>query len=226
MADEAAQTYAVVNAAGEVVFEFEGIIKAQGLILPENPNKIFSKPSRIQWDQAGVQEAVESIEGHNSSGIRHVLQLLAEYESNGNHAELVLITTPSVAGELEKIGALVNVATNEMIGGRQVLVFGEYKEKGAGARIPEASDFLQLLKTAKLRLVFGEVQFPFTASEFSITQTVSHGLGVKPVAVVCTARDSSITPSVGAEGAITFDVGGRYRNVITGTGTGMWIAIG
>lgn len=201
---------------------FEGELTALKLKLGVTNEKLEAK-SMIQWVGKEIEGKVGIEENFLGLAFTWRAEVVPTSATFHGPMRLSMKYRFGSAGEEEQNGLIFKFREVE-----EKLIFGEWHPKGKST-IFEASIFPQLappISPSNVKINFGVVSFPFTGTEFSTAQKIKHGLGKTPIAVVVTPRDSSISPSVGEEGAETFTVNGRYRNAVTGTGTGMWIAIG
>lgn len=91
-----------------------------------------------------------------------------------------------------------------------------------GAALP----FLQLASAQQLALAFGTGSLTYTASDTSAVQTITHGLGRTPKAVLATSTAFLQYFVVTAPSTTTFQIQGQVKAAGTGTGTFYWLAIG
>lgn len=194
MADQAQQTFAIVNEKGEVIFEFQGVISAQGLILQEGTFE-GGKSNTIEWLNSGNQR--ESITGFSANaGLDHTIAMRSRATSPGDTAEFA--ATSRASGNFSGIfssnvgppalGAAVSLASNLAAETASVSV----SAKGAAGNVirtlidqAEQSHFLQLVFKEKRKVSFGSTIVKYPGGTIASNPvTISHGLGVVPSAVI------------------------------------------
>lgn len=101
---------------------------------------------------------------------------------------------------------------------------------GSAKLAASAKELFPQLSSATKRVVnFGESSVTFSASTGSAVKEVTHGLGVKPIAVkltIETADEGLFTPRLAERTATVFKFAYRCDGSRTGTFTVLWEAIG
>ncbi len=195
---------------GTITYDFNGNVHADAFILDEtNAGFIGDKPTE-------VGEPGEEGDPRESPVTENVLWL----DESGEIRERVTGYRYEFVGDPNREHVLEAYAETRIVAsaGEELRVLLDALGR---------SSFVQAANEAVgFKIACGVCTFPFTGGEFSTFKTIEHGLDVVPIAVVCTPQDTSISPGVDNFAKKTFRVNGRYRNNVTGTGTGTWIAIG
>lgn len=236
MADEAIQSYAIVNSKGEVVFEFKGVINAQGLILPRGTFATIEseKESQVAWaslvkvinsfiavglgggEPIGTEAMFAKINQNRTVNfgafILEVFGIAAKEFYSGIHAE---------AGSTGTASTFVRAKA-----GQGVKVFNNTIINAAGQ-----SDYLQLIETLARKINFGSTVVEWAGGVNATKEaTISHGLGTTPLAVLVSAESGlGAFAEYKNAGATTFKVLGQDPFGFPGAGTKCalsWCAIG
>lgn len=181
--DSVVPNFQTVNAAGEPTAEFEGLIKALGLVLEEQA--FGEEPvdkTLVSWiDQANQRQ--EFING-KQSGVSSQLHLRANYDKKRETGSIFLRVDNLLRNAGIDITSQLNVErVTSYVGLNSLITIGEEGK----------SSFPQLVGLlAKRKLNFGAANVEWAGGTPNSKEvTISHGLGVTPVAV--TANSVSVT---------------------------------